>query len=157
MALSTNALIDDFDTQDSLANTTSLVSDGSFSDGTNDLDAWTNSQDAREALGILLWQYPSGTVDEDGSFELYARLIDVDGTVDTGIPTATHPHIPMGSFPVKDVGSTATNVAAVIFLDLARTNTKSSQVYHFYVLNQSNVSMSAGWDLTIAHKAPKPK
>lgn len=150
MAIGTDALVEFFGTADALGTTTSAVANDAFSDGTNDLVAWTNSDDAEFAAMVLTWQYASGTVDEDGYFALYARLIDVDGTTDTHVPDADHPHVHLGDFPVADAG-TSTDVSAVIQIDLP--NVETSQVYHFYVENQSDVSMAAGWELTITPKA----
>lgn len=46
MAIGTGAAIEFFGTADALGNTTSAVSNNAFSDGTNDLNAWTNDDDA---------------------------------------------------------------------------------------------------------------
>ena len=47
MAISTDAVIDFFGSLTALGNTTSTVANDAFSDGTNDLTAWTNSDDER--------------------------------------------------------------------------------------------------------------
>ena len=147
MAIGSDASIEFFGTADALGNTTSAVTDGSFSDGTNDLNAWTNDDDAPYANVVLVWQYPSGTVDDDGAFNLYAQIQNPGGqTAETGVPTADHPHIHLGSFPVKDAGAT-TDVSASIRIELP--NTETSTVYHFYIENDSDVTMSAGWELEI--------
>lgn len=154
MAIGTDAAIEFFGTSDALGNTTSTVSNNAFSDGTNDLNAWTNDDDAPEANAVLTWQYASGTVDEDGYFSLYAQIQNPGGqTAETGVPTATHKHIWLGDFPVKDPG-TGTDVSASIRVRLP--NTETSTVYHFYVENQSDVTMAAGWELEITPVAIGP-
>lgn len=154
MAIGTDALIDFFGTADALGNTTSAVTNTSFSDGTNDLNAWTNDDDAPLAVAVLTWQYASGTVDEDGSFNLYAQIQNPGGqTAETGVPNATHQHIFLGAFPVKDAGA-STDVSAVI--EIALPNVETSTVYHFYIENQSDVTMAAGWELEITPKTVGP-
>lgn len=154
MAIGADTAIHFFGTADSLDNTTSAVVDGAFSDGTTDLLAWTNDDDAPEAAAVLLMQYASGTLATAPAVNLYARLMDIDGTVDTEVPQASYPRVFMGSFPIDtNLGATTDTASAI---DIRLPNTKTSQVYNFYIQNQTDVTMTAGWDLTIIPRTLGP-
>jgi hypothetical protein len=154
MAIGTDALIEFFGTQDDLSNTTSAVSNDAFSDGTNDLSAWTNDDDAPEAEFVFKGQFPSGTLDANPHFNLYARLIDIDGTDDTEVPDANNlaNHICTFNWPV-DQGATTD---AVVKATGRLPNVETSQVYHFYLENKSGVSLSASWSLKVTPKTVGP-
>ena len=154
MAITTNALVDFFGTADALGNTTSAVTDGSYSDGTNDLNAWTNDDDAPMAAAVFTMQYASGTLDAAPYVNLYARLIDIDGTTDAPVPDASYQHTFMGSFPIDTNLGTSTDNSHGIEIPLP--NMETSQVYHFYIENQTGVSIAAGWELTITPKTKGP-
>ncbi|MFQ5622428.1 MAG: hypothetical protein ACE5FS_03430 [Paracoccaceae bacterium] len=154
MAIAADALIDFFGTADALGTTTSAVTDGSFSDGTNDLTAWTNDDDAPEAAAILTMQYASGTLDANPYVNLYARLIDIDGTTDAPVPDASYKEKYLGRFKIDTNLAATTDNAHAEDIDLP--NTETSQVYHFYIENQTGVTISAGWELTIVPKTVGP-
>ncbi len=147
MAIGTDDLIEKFGTPTDLSNTTSAVNDNSFSDGTNDLNSWTNSDDAPEAAFVLSWQYPSGTINANPYINLYCVLVDIDGTNDTPTPVSDHKHIYLGTFNA-DTNQTATNDQANA-LRAVLPNMEASQVYHFYIENQTDVQISASWKLTV--------
>lgn len=151
MAIGTDAAIEFFGTQDTLGNTTSAVTDDSFSDGTNDLIAWTNDDDAFYASAILT--FTTATTGDAGSVvNLYARLVDIQSTNDAEAPDANFPHTYLGSFPHNNP-STAAQYAAI---DIRLPNVDTSQVYHFYIENKTGQTISAGWDLYITPKAVGP-
>ena len=151
MAISTDAAIEFFGSQDTLGNTTSAVTDGSFSDGTNDLNAWTNDDDAPLATAVLT--FTTATTGDAGSvINLYARLVDIQSTNDAEVPDSNFKHVFLGSFPHNNPSTSAQYHAIRIGLP----NTQTSQVYHFYIENQTGQTISAGWDLYITPIAIGP-
>ncbi len=150
MTIGTDSAIHFFGTQDTLGTTTSAVTDTSFSDGTNDLTAWTNDDDAPEASVILSATF-SVAPDAGSSVSLIARLVDIVSTDDQDVPDANFPHTFLGFFPINDVTS-----EQFISIDVNLPNTKSSQVYHFYIQNNGGQTISAGWDLRITPRTIGP-
>lgn len=147
MAIGTNALVDFFGTQDDLTNSTSAVSDGAFSDGTNDLTAWTNDDDVREAEIVIRWQYPSGTIATNPYLNVYGALQNIDSTNDTPVPDSSFKHTFLARVPCDTGVAALTNQYNRARIKLP--NAQTSQVYHFYVENQTDVQMSAGWTFKI--------
>ena len=150
MAISTDAAIEFFGTQDSLDNTSSAVTDGSFSAGNSDLSQWTNDDDAKYATAILEGTY-SVAPDANSTVDLYAQLIDIVSTNDSTAPDANNPHVYLGSFPLNDSTS-----AQFIPIEISLPNTKTSQVYQFYIHNNGGQTLGAGWDLHITPKSIGP-
>lgn len=150
MAISTDALIEFFGTQDTLGTTTSAVADAAFSDGTNDLTAWTNDDDAPQASIILSVTY-SVAPDANSSVNLYLRPLNIQSTNDQDVPDANFLHTYAGSFPVNDV-----TTAQYCLIEIDLPNTKTSQEYEFYVENQTGQSMPAGWDIYVTPKTVGP-
>ena len=153
MAISTDAVIDFFGSLTALGNTTSTVANDAFSDGTNDLTAWTNSDDAPQATAVL--EFTTATTGDAGSvINLYAVLIDVGnaGTEDTEVPDANFPNIYLGSFPHNNPSTSAQTVTALITLP----NAVIGQVYNFYIENKTGQTISASWELTIRPKTLGP-
>lgn len=153
MPISTDAAIDFFGSLTALGNTTSAVTNGSFSDGTNDLNAWTNSDDAPQATAVL--EFTTATTGTAGSvINLYAVLLNVGdaGTEDTEVPDANFPNIYLGSFPHNNPSTSAQTAAIIISLPNAIT----SQIYNFYIENDTGETISAGWELTIRPKTIGP-
>jgi hypothetical protein len=153
MAIDTGAAIDFFGSLTALGNTTSSVSNDAFSDGTNDLTAWTNSDDAKEATAVL--EFTTATTGDAGSvINLYAVLIDVGnaGTEDSEVPDANFPNIYLGSFPHNNPSTSAQTAP----IPIALPNAIASQVYNFYIENKTGQTISASWELTIRPKATGP-
>ena len=143
MAIVTEDFIEKFGTQDALDDSSATVVDDAVSLA-GDLSEWTNDDDAPFAVAILEFDYAvNPTV--GSSVLLLAQLIDVSGTDDTEPPTTTYLHIPLGTFPVK---GQITPQFASIRSELP--NTKTSQVYQFYILNnKTGQTIQAGWDLRV--------
>lgn len=153
MAIGTDSAIHFFGSLTALGNTTSTVANDAFSDGTNDLNAWTNSDDAPEATAVL--EFTTATTGNAGSvLNLYAKLLDVGnaGTEDTEVPDANFPNIFMGSFPHNNPSTSAQTASIVISLP----NVVTSQVYHFYIENKTGQTISASWELTIRPRTIGP-
>lgn len=146
MTIGADAAIEYFGTLDPLGNTTSAVTNNSFSDGTNDLNAYTNSDDAPMATAAL--EFTTATTGDAGSvINLYAKLLDVGNatTEDTEVPDANFPHIFLGAFPHNNP-STGAQTASI---RMTLPNAKAGQVYHFYIENKTGQTISAGWELSI--------
>lgn len=154
MAIGTDAAIEVFGTTDAVDDTTtSSVADGAMSVAA-DITAWTNDDDAPLAMLVLLWQYPSGTI--DGSINIHVRPINIDGTNDPPVPTATDQLGYAGTFQIATAQSATTDTPYTQIIPLLPFATKTSQEYEFYLFNDSGVSMSANWDLDIIPKAFEP-
>lgn len=153
MAIGTDAAVEFYGTQVTLGTSTSAVTDGSFSDGTNDLIAFTNSDDAPQ--GDFVLAFTTATTGDAGSvINLYAVLIDIDGsTGDTEVPDSNFLNIYLGSFPHNNP-STSAQIAR---LRATLPNAKSGQVYNFYIENQTGQTISAGWELQATPVTIGPK
>ena len=153
MTIGADDAIDKFGSRTALGNTTSAVTNNSFSDGTNDLDAWTNSDDADFAAMTL--EFTTATTGDAGSVvNLYARLMNIGnaGTEDAEVPDTNFPNTYMGSFPHNNPSTSAQ--AAPIIISLP--NVVTSQVYEFYIENKLGQDISSGWELTVSPKAKGP-
>jgi len=156
MAIGTDDAVDKFGTQDvvSAGGGTSAVLDAAYS-VTADAAAWTNDDDAEFASFVLKFQYPSGTIVADG-IHLFARLMNIDGTNDEPVPDANFEEHQLGSF-IPDTGLAAlTDTYISLGYDVELPNMYSSQVYEFYLKNDSGVTLTAGWTLKITPKAKGP-
>ena len=145
MAIGANSFVHFFGTKDSLDNTTSAVTDGAFSDGTNDLSEWTNDDDAPLASVIFEGTF-SVAPEANSTVALYARKMDIGnaGTEDEEPPDANNSQSYVGSFNINDV--TTAQVAAIT---IALPNTETSQKYVFYIEVNTGQTLSAGWSLDI--------
>ena len=152
MAISTNAGIDFFGTQDTLDNTTSAVTDGSFSDGTNDLSEWTNDDDAQMAHVVFEGTF-SVAPTANSSVDLFLRKMNIGnaGTEDEEVPDANNSGGYVCSFGLNDV-TTAQTVGRLIRLP----NSKTSQAYEFYIQNNGGQTLSASWSLHVTPIAAGP-
>lgn len=149
MAIGTDAAIHFFGTQDSLDDTSAAVTSGSFSVA-GDLLTWTNDDDAIEASVTLEGTF-SVAPDANSSVALFAALQDVQSTNDDSAPTVNYQHTFLGSFPVKDVTSNQFTT-----ISIALPNAKSSQIYQFYIRNQTGQTISAAWDVHITPRTVGP-
>lgn len=149
MAISTDAIVEFFGTQDTVSSSTSSVADGAYS-ADADTSEWTNDDDAPRASAVLDCTF-STAPDANSDVELYARLTDIQSTNDQLVPTDNSPWVYLGSFPLKDV-----TTAQYIPLEIVLPNTKTSQGYDFYIKNNGGQTMSSGWDLYITPKTFGP-
>lgn len=152
MAIATDAIIDFFGTQDTVTagGGTSAVSNGAFSaSGDVVSGGWTNDDDAPLAGFVLKFQYPSGTIVADG-VHLYCRLLNIDSTNDEPQPDAGwSPHY-LGTFTTDTNQAATTDTYYTLDQGLVRLpNHYTSQVYEFYIENQTDVTLTAGWTLKI--------
>jgi len=147
MAISTDAVVLFWGTPDVLGNTTSAVTNTSFSDGTNDLDQWTNADDA--PLAIFALEFTTATTGDAGStIDLYVRPMNIGsaGTEDAEVPDANFGHMYIGSFPHNNP---STSAQTATFGLVGLPNVITSQPYEFYIQNNTGQTISAGWELTV--------
>jgi len=149
MAISTDARIDFFGNQDTLGTTSAAVAIGAFSLAT-DLSTWVNDDDVREASVTLAITFASAP-DANSSIPLFLRLLDIEGTNDQEVPSATFQHVYVNSFPVNNVTS-----AQRISIDISLPNMKTSQNYEYYLQNLTGQIMPAGWDVFPTPKTDGP-
>jgi len=150
MAFATDDLIDKFGTLSAdLGNTTSAVTDNDMSDGTNDLDAFTNTEDASWCLCILIGQWATLPTDQT-AFHVHARRMSVQSTNDAPLPLeGVNLGEFIGSIPV-DGNVAVTTDTLMVSKWLRLPNSKSSQIYNFYLENQSGQTLSAGWEFYVS-------
>lgn len=154
MAIGTNDAIDKFGTLSNLASSSAAVVDAAFSVA-GDLVTFTNTNDAKEAVAVLTWQYPSGTLDAGATVSLHARRLDWTGTTDEEVPSTDYSGAYIGSFSLDDGLAVTTDSYSVIRIPLL--NSKSAQEYEFYIQNNSGVQITAGWTIDITPVAVGPK
>ena len=151
MAIGTNDAIEKFGTQDTVtaAGGTSAVSNGAYSaSGDVVSGGWTNDDDSDKAVAVLTFQYPSGTIVD--TIDLYGRRLNIDGAADEPQPDSGYPGKPLGSFRMDTNQAATTNTSYII--DIALPNAYTSQIWEFYLYNDSDVTMTAGWTLKITPK-----
>ena len=149
MAISADALVEFFGTQDTLGTSSAAVADAAFSIA-GDLSTWTNDDDAPRASVTLLANY-SVAPDANSVINLYVRPLNIQSTNDQEIPDANFTHTYVGSFPVNDV-----TTAQYVAIDISLPNAYASQQYEFYVENSTGQSLPAGWDLYVTPKTYGP-
>ena len=146
MPIGADDAIEKYGTKDVLGTSTSAITLGNFSDGTNDLVAWTNDDDA--PLAAFALEFTTATTgDAYTTVDLFARLMDIGsaGTEDAQAPDGNFPIHYLGAF-WHDNPITAAQTAG---LKVALPTQKSSQIYNFYIQNNLGQTISAGWELSI--------
>lgn len=149
MAIAADSFIEFFGTQDTLGTTAGTVADDAFSIA-SDLSTWTNDDDAPFASIVLEWDYATGP-DASSLVNLYCRLLNIDGTNDETIPTATFALHYLASFMV-DAGT----VFQWATKDVVLPNAKTSQEYEFYIENKTGQTIQGSWDLHVTPKTLGP-
>lgn len=156
MAIGTGAVIDFFGTQDTISagGGTSAVTDTSFS-ATGDTIEWTNDDDAIKAGLVLTFQYPSGTIDNNG-VHLYMTLRNINSTADEPESDSGFENHYVGTFPTDSGLAATTDNDLTLGHNIELPNQYTSQVYKFFIKNDCGVTMTAGWTLKITPVSPGP-
>lgn len=146
MAISTDAAIDFFGTQDEVTTTPAAVTDTSYSIAT-DTSTWTNDDDAPTAMfRLLLTAAGLGGAPDGGVINLYSQAQNIDGsTGDQFIPSANFQHTYLGSFPIQQTDADQQIVIGPIRLP----NYKTSSEFIFFIENQMGVTTGTGWELHV--------
>lgn len=139
MAISTDATIEFFGTQDTVTTTGGSTADAAFTSA----GTWTNDDDAPMAVFVFRPTF-SVAPDTNSFVNLYARLTDVQSTNDTEVPSASFLSHFLAAMPVDDVTSAQTIVVRAVL-----PNTKTSQAYTFYIENRAGQTISANWSLYV--------
>ncbi len=152
MTIGADALIGFWGAQTAgLGTTTTGFAADALSDGTNDLVAWTNVDDAPWASFTLKIDWNTTAPDPGGHINLFARKTAVEGSNNDDIPTANFPHFYIGRFKIKDV-LTEQFITEVFQLP----NWKSQSIYHFYLQNKTTETMEDGYDLYVTPETVGP-
>lgn len=153
MAIGTDDFIFKFGTRTDLDNTGGAVANDTYSDN-NDLDTWTNTDDAPMASFVLEAAWT--TAPTVGSVvTLHCQLLNLFTTEDE--PDVDSNFVPrsLGGFVLDNVGSSTTLYFVLGPVDLPMM--KSQQEYRFYIYNGSGQQIDAsGWTLHVTPIAPGP-
>ena len=150
MAIAADAAIWFFGTQDVVDDTTtSLILTGDFS-VVADIAEWTNDDDAPLANFILESQWTTTPpTDNVGSIDLYARVMNIRGTDEPGVPSALNKNIYLGHFPIDWAVAADTLWFSYIY-GVRLPNSKTSQPYEFYIHNNATgQTITANWNMWI--------
>lgn len=155
MAISTNDLIDKFGTQDTVTTgTPGSIASAAFSVA-GDVALWTNDDNAPLAVFSLTCQWATVTGVANKAINIYARVMNVDGTTDPVAPGTNRKWQPIGAFLVY-AAATTTNYT----FDSAACrlpNASASQDYEIYLENQTGQTISSGWTLKVTPLTQGPK
>ena len=154
MAIGTNDSIDKFAAQSRIDSTPATVIDGAFSIA-GDVVQFTNTLDAPFGNWVLKLTAVglSGIPSVGARVDLYSRLIDIEGTDDSGPPEADYEHIILGSFPVNNADADQN----IPLSGLELPNLKTSQIHEFYIKNEMGVSTGTTWELYLTPTTLGPK
>ena len=150
MAFTTGATINEFEAQQNLGDSSVARATGGFSLST-DLLQYTNTVNALEANMVLTATFASPPT-ANTSVSLFARLISVQSTNSEQVPDANFQETFLSAFALNDAAGLQAKA-----VDISLPNSKSGQVYEFYVQNNAGQTMSAGWALHITPKAINAK
>ncbi len=143
MAISTNAIVDFFGTEDNVVTSGSAVNDGAFS---AEGSTWTNDDDAPEAEVRLVATGTFGAApDANGPIHLYASKDGEDA------PSANRRQHYLGTFICEN-----TDTAQDIRIRVRLPNGKTSEIYTFEIQNECGQTLSATWDLHVTPISPGP-
>lgn len=142
MAITTDATIVFFGTQEDLDSASAAVVDAAFS-VVGDLTTWTDEDDAPEAVFILLATF-SVAPDAGSVINLHMRPLNiVDTTSDAQTPSTTYSGGFVGSFLV-DSSSTSEQILPLM---VSLPSVETQQEYELYIENQAGQTISAGWSI----------
>lgn len=146
MAIGTGATILFHGTQDEVTTAPATVADNAFSIA-SDTSEWANDDDAPFAMFLLqLTAAGLGGVPDGGPINLYCQLVEVEQAADdTLFPSATFPHVYLGSFPT----STADEDQQSIIGPVKLPQLAASQKYVFVIENKCGQALGTSWQLWV--------
>lgn len=151
MAIGTDDGIHKFGTQTQVTVASpGSVANGAFS-AASDVNDWTNSDDAPQAMFVLVLQDLSAAATAGDTIGLYCKPLNVVNTTgDHQGPNTNVPTIFLDAFVIDAVDPAATDDNYVLG-PVNLPNTKTSQEYEFYIKNDlTTVSIDAAdWELWI--------
>lgn len=149
MAISTDAFIEFYGTQDAIGTSSAAVTDTSFSIA-SDLSTFTNDDDAPFAAVVFNGTYASAP-DANSVVELFMRALNIVSTNDEDVPDANNLGGKIGSFGLNDV--TSAQYRQII---IKLPNGKTSAEFEFYIRNSAGQTLGAGWDINVTPIAIGP-
>ena len=143
MALPTDAVIivhEGSQTDLEGASGSAAVADGAVSvAGVTGLKTWTNTEQAPEATFVFQGDFASAPA-AGTNVVLLCQKLATQSTNDDEVPTANHPVTFIGLFQITD-----TAAAQQITITAALPDWKATSIYQFYILNETLISLDAGW------------
>jgi hypothetical protein len=150
MAISTDAGIWFPGTQDEVTSgTPATISSGSFGKADQGASvAWTNADDAPWAAAVLKCQFDT-TMPTAGAIHLYAHLLNIQSTNDTGAPDANYPHRWCAWFPIDFGVSADTDFYTETGIFALPMHT-TAQAVDWYIENRgTSQTLGVSWQLWI--------
>jgi len=157
MAIGTDAGIWFFGTQDEVTSgTPATIASAAF--GKADQGGtvnWTNDDDSTDAAAVLKCQFDT-TMPTVGSIDLFAHLLNVQGTSDPNPPDANFEHIYVGTFPIDfDVAADTDFITMIDNFEIPMIG--SAQAIDWYIRNNgTSQTIGVSWQLWITPKAVGP-
>ena len=146
MAISTDATIEFFGTQDQVDDgTTGTVATDTFSEASS---SWTNDDDAPSAAFVLEAQFDT-TMPTVGTIDLYCRPLNIQSTNNPGAPDGSYKSFFLGVFEI-DFG-VSNDVNAFLYIERTKLpNFVTSQIYEFYFHNNATgQTIGVDWNLWV--------
>lgn len=150
MAISTNAAVEFFGTEDQV----SIASPGAVNNGAfsvaGDVSDWTNDDDApfaRFKFKVLATALSAAPTAGKG-IRLYARPMNIESTEDAPVIDSDYKQIFLDYITLDAVDADQVHVSQLVRLP----NYQSSQVYEFFIENDSGVNIATGagaWELWV--------
>jgi len=154
MAIVTGDAIWKFGTQDEVTSgTPAVIANNAY--GKADQNAsvnWTNSDNAQDGAAVIKMQFDT-TMPTVGSVGLYAHLLNVQDTNDTGAPDANNQVVRVGSFQI-DFGIAADTDFYSTIHNFFMPQAGDAQAIDWYIRNNATGQVIGNaWQLWITPKA----
>jgi len=153
MTIAAGDIIFKFGTQDEVTSgTPAIIADDAY--GKADQGAsvnWANTDNTPNGSAVLKAQFDT-TMPTVGSIELYARLLNVQGANDIGIPDANNPLVWVGTFNI-DFGIAADTDFYMSIHDFEMPQAGDAQAIDWYLHNNGSAqTLGVSWQLWITPK-----
>ena len=156
MAFVTNDAIKKFGTKDQVDASSSTVANNTYSVAADVDSTWANDEDADLGAAMIKCNF-TGTMPTAGNIQLFARLLNVDGTNDMNVPDDNFQQIYCGTFAI-DFGVSADVDFYSIIRSFEMPAFKSGQEIEWYIKNNGSLqTIDAAWNLWILPWGLGPK
>ena len=148
MTIGADSVIVFFGTQDQVDDgSTSTITNNAFS-AAADVSTWTNDDDAPLGAAVLECQFDT-TMPTVGSIGLFAHLLNVQGTNESGVPDGSNEHVHVGTFRIDFGVAADVNFFTIIPL-FQMPMVKASQEVDWYLKNEgTGQTIGIDWNLWI--------
>ena len=152
MAIGSNDSILKFGTADPLDDTSGSVASAAFSVA-GDLLTWTNDDDAPLAHFLLRCTFATAPA-ANRRVVLYAQMLDMTASNYDAPVVGSDDYIgiPLVGFQPQTVNTAQNLPSTIVELPVQET----SQIYQFFLKNDTDQTISAGWDLIVTPVAHGP-